>query len=126
MINIIHNREKKSNFYIITDHLRTTIFALADGATFESKGRGYILRKLIKKVVLLSYSFHLTIEDLIKVSEKLIEINSSYYHQLEKKNFLIIDKIKKEINKSLKLINDSIEKLNKYYSPTITAQDIFF
>jgi len=77
--------EQKGNYYIIADHLRTTIFALADGAIFEPKGRGYILRKLVKKATLLGYLLHLNSEHLQKVCEKIIEVNSSHYQHLKKK-----------------------------------------
>jgi len=117
---------EKHNFYIIADHLRTTIFAVADGATFTPKGRGYVLKKLVKKIALLVYLLNLNISNLRTISEKLIEINSVYYPQLEKKKSLIISEIEKEITKALQLINGTINKLDNYYSPQITAQDIFF
>ena len=120
------NNQKKGNYYIIADHLRTTIFALADGATFEAKGRGYILKKLVKKATLLSYFLGLNSEQLQKVSEKLIEINSSYYQHLKTKENLIISELKKEIDKSMEFINKSTKELEKYYTPEITATDIFF
>src|SRR6266536_504691 len=43
---MVDTNEQKGNYYIIADHLRTTIFAVADGAVFEPKGRGYILKKI--------------------------------------------------------------------------------
>src|SRR5438445_560938 len=94
------SNEQKGNYYIIADHLRTTIFALADGAVFEPKGRGYILKKLVKKATLLAYLLNLNSEQLIKVSEKLIEVNSSYYQHLKEKENLIIGELKKEIDKN--------------------------
>src|SRR3954471_14500757 len=96
-----YTNEQKGNYYIIADHLRTTIFALADGAVFEPKGRGYILKKLVKKATLLGYLLNLNSEHLQKVSEKLIEVNSTYYRHLKEKESLIINQLKKEINKSL-------------------------
>ena len=85
--------QKKGNYYIIADHLRTTIFALADGALFEPKGRGYVLKKLVKKATLLSYLLNLNSEQLVKVGEKLIEVNSSYYQHLKKREDLIINEL---------------------------------
>src|SRR2546423_14550531 len=85
-----NNEEQKGNYYIIADHLRTTIFALADGAIFEPKGRGYILKKLVKKASLLAYLIGLESKQLQKVCEKLIEINSAYYQHLSEKKDLII------------------------------------
>ena len=114
------------NSYIIADHLRTTIFALADGASFEPKGRGYVLKKLVKKVALLSYHLNLSQQDLQAIIEKLIATNSFYYPHLFKKKNLIIDSLKAEINKSQNLINNAVNKLDKYYSPNVTVKDVFF
>ncbi|KLL05121.1 MAG: alanyl-tRNA synthase [Mycoplasmataceae bacterium RV_VA103A] len=121
-----NTNQQKGNYYIIADHLRTTIFALADGATFEPKGRGYILKKLVKKATLLAYLLGLNTEQLIEVSKKLIAVNSSYYQHLKKKEDLIINKLKKEIVKTREFIDKSIQELGKYYEPSITAKDIFF
>jgi len=118
--------EQKGNYYIIADHLRTTIFALADGAIFEPKGRGYILRKLVKKATLLGYLLHLNSEHLQKVSEKIIEVNSSHYQHLKKKEGLIISELKKEIKKNQKFIVRANRELEKNYNPKIRAEDIFF
>ena len=120
------NNEQKGNYYIIADHLRTTIFALADGAIFEPKGRGYILRKLVKKATLLGYLLHLNSEHLQKISEKLIEVNSSYYQHLKEKENLIISELKKEIEKNREFIIQANRELEKHYTPKITAKDMFF
>ena len=123
---MIDNNEKKGNYYIIADHLRTTIFALADGAIFEPKGRGYILRKLVKKATLLAYLLNLNSENLEKICEKLIEVNSTYYTHLSKKKELIIKELKKEIDKTIEFLGRSTQELDRHYSPKITAKDIFF
>src|ERR1051325_8898315 len=97
----------KGNYYIIADHLRTAIFALADGGVFEPRGRGYILRKLVKRATLLAYLLSLTGLELEKISEKLIEVNSAYYpHLLQKKDWLIKE-LKKQIGKEINLIQQS-------------------
>src|SRR3954466_12650589 len=123
---MIATNEQKGNYYIIADHLRTTIFALADGAVFEPKGRGYILKKLVKKATLLAYLFNLNSEHLQKVSEKLIEVNSTYYNHLKEKQSLITSELNKEIDKTFEFINKSTKELDKYYTPKTTAEDIFF
>jgi len=118
--------QQKGNYYIIADHLRTTIFALADGAVFEPKGRGYILKKLVKRATLLAYLLDLNSEQLQKISEKLIEVNSTYYQHLKKKEDWIIGELKKEIDKSREFINKSTQELGKNYNPKVTAKEIFF
>src|SRR6185295_3325698 len=123
---MVYTNEQKGNYYIIADHLRTTIFALADGATFEPKGRGYILKKLVKKATLLGHLLHLNTEHLQKVSEKLIEVNSPYYQHLKKKENLIINELKKEIEKNQKFIIRANQELERSFTPKITVEDIFF
>ena len=111
---MVTTSEQKGNYYIIADHLRTTIFALADGAKFEPKGRGYILKKLVKKATLLGYLLNLNSEHLQKVSEKLIEVNASYYQHLKEKQDLIINELKKEIEKNQRFIVKADRELEKY------------
>src|SRR4051794_8417035 len=121
-----YNEEQKGNYYIIADHLRTTIFALADGAIFEPKGRGYILKKLVKKAILLAYLVGLDSKQLQEVSEKIIEVNSTYYPYLSEKKILIISELNKEIDKEISFIQKAEKELEKNYSPPIAAETIFF
>ena len=112
MLNI--SEEQKANYYIIADHLRTTIFALADGAQFEPKGRGYILKKLVKKAVLLSSFLNFSTPDLLLVSQKIIEINGDFYSHLKEKEKSINEKLKKEMEKESKLIQNAQQKITQY------------
>ena len=107
-------------------HLRTTIFALADGAVFEPKGRGYILKKLVIKTVLLAHFISLNSKNLQEITELLIKINCYYYSHLQEKEALIIADLKKEVDRNFEFIDSSIEKLTSYYFPEITAKNIFF
>ncbi|KLL01571.1 MAG: alanyl-tRNA synthase [Mycoplasmataceae bacterium RC_NB112A] len=117
--------ENKGNYYIIADHLRTVLFALADGGTFEPRGRGYILRKLVKRASLTAYLLGLNILELEKISERLIGINSVYYpHLLQKKSFLISE-LKKQIEKETDLINQSNQKLNRFNLSQVEAKTVF-
>src|SRR3954454_2759439 len=123
--------EQKGNYYIIADHLRTAIFALADGATFEPKGRGYILKKLVKRATLLGYFLNFSSDNLLFFSKKLIEVNSSFYTHLKKKENLIMENLEKEVNYTIKFITNSTQKIDQYcqdnsLNTLIPAEKIFF
>ena len=44
----------QKEFKVIADHVRTLTFALSDGATFENFGRGYVLRRILRRSVMMS------------------------------------------------------------------------
>ena len=44
----------QKEFKVIADHIRSLTFALSDGATFENYGRGYVLRRLLRRSVMMS------------------------------------------------------------------------
>ncbi|MCE8163281.1 MAG: hypothetical protein I3273_03830 [Candidatus Moeniiplasma glomeromycotorum] len=115
----------KGDYYIIADHLRTTLFALADGAVFEPKGRGYILRKLVKRATLLAYLLGLTSSELEKIAEKLIEVNSIHYSRLLQKKNLLISELKKQVEKEINLIKQANQKLQQAPLSQVGAKTIF-
>src|SRR5436853_3381442 len=117
--------KNKGNYYIIADHLRTTLFALADGGKFESRGRGYILRKLVKRATLTAYLLGLTSAELEKISQKLIEVNSVYYPHLLQKKSLLIGELKKQVEKEINLINQANQKLNRFSLSQVEAKTVF-
>src|SRR5688572_1672580 len=111
---MIDTNQQKGNYYIIADHLRTAIFALADGAHFESKGRGYILKKLVKRATLIGYFLNFSADNLLLFSKKIMEINGSFYPHLSEKESLIMESLAKEINYTLQFITNSTQKIDHY------------
>ena len=117
--------KNKGDYYVIADHLRTTLFALADGGIFEPRGRGYVLRKLVKRATLLAYLLGLTSSELEKISEKLIEVNSVHYPRLLQKKSLLINELKKQIEKEINLIKQANQKLQQSSLSQIKAETVF-
>jgi alanyl-tRNA synthetase len=122
----IESNKIKENYYIVADHLRTVVFALCDGAFFDSKGRGYILKKLLKKVCLSSYYLKIEEEGLKKIVEEIIEVNCSFYRKLIGRKEYLLKEIERQIGNNFKSISNSLSKLDKFYNSSIGSGDIFF
>lgn len=102
---IIHEVEKLANvsyqenkmaYRVIADHIRTVTFALADGALFDNAGRGYVLRRILRRAV--RYGKQIGIEkafmyDLVNVVSNIMK---EFYDYLPQKVDYIRDLVKKE------------------------------
>ena len=110
--------ENLKPFRIIADHIRASIFAIADGVTPSNKQQGYILRRLIRRSVVQAKQLGLDTEKLNDISDIYIEIMSPFYPEL-KKNTVLMDEIvrfEKSLDKGLK----EFEKIK-----AVTGKDAF-
>lgn len=79
---------------IITDHLRGTVFLLADGVAFSNKEQGYILRRIFRRAL---DQFLIPAVNIKLIVEKIIEIYSEFYPELIKNKDVIFSQIEKEM-----------------------------
>lgn len=102
---IIHEAEKLANvsyqenkmaYRVIADHIRTVTFALADGALFDNAGRGYVLRRILRRAV--RYGKQIGIEKafMYNLVGVVSEIMKEFYDYLPEKVSYISDLVKKE------------------------------
>ena len=102
---IIHEVEKLANvsysenkmaYRVIADHIRTVTFALADGALFDNAGRGYVLRRILRRAV--RYGKQIGIEKafMYNLVDVVSDIMKDFYDYLPEKVSYISDLVKKE------------------------------
>jgi alanyl-tRNA synthetase len=105
---------------IITDHIRSVTFMIGDGIIPSNEGRGYVLRRLLRRAARHGKILGIEGPFLAELSKKVIEISKSAYPELEeKKNYIhkILtveeEKFSQTIDQGTSIINDYILDLEK-------------
>ena len=122
-----YENEYKTSYKIIADHLRTCTFALADGASFSNEGRGYVLRRLLRRAVRHGRKLGITHEFLALLVDEVIEIMKEFYPYLVEKSDYIKNLVTIEEKKFLDKLTDGEKILNDIYNKNheITGDDAF-
>ena len=121
--------EYKFYYRVIADHIRTCTFALTDGAMFSNEGRGYVLRRIIRRA--LRYAKKLGINDsfMYKLVPVVRDIMKSYYPTLVTRCDYVSelikieeDKFKTTLTSGENLLKEVIESTK---GDTISGKDAF-
>ena len=99
---------------VITDHIRSTTFMVGDGVMPSNEGRGYVLRRLLRRAA--RHGRLLGIKDtfLYEVCETVIKENENAYPELREKAEYIKKIIRNEEENFAKTVDNGLELLNKY------------
>ena len=114
---------------VITDHIRSTTFMISDGVMPSNEGRGYVLRRLLRRAARHGRLLGYTEPFLYKVCDTVIRENESAYPELRDKQDFITKLIKVEeenfsrtIDQGLSLLNDIMKRGNV---DAITGEEAF-
>ncbi len=121
--------EKDISLRVITDHIRSTTMMISDGVMPSNEGRGYVLRRLLRRAARHGRLLGIEGTFLYKVAETVIEENKSAYPGLVEKHDFIINVIKAEeesfaktIDTGLMIFNQMIENLD---GTVLSGEDAF-
>ena len=122
-------KDYKMCFRVIADHIRTTTFALADGALFSNEGRGYVLRRILRRAVRYGKKLGINGSFMYKLVPTVAKIMESYYPYLNEKIDYIQklisieeDKFQQTLVSGENLLN---ELLAKNETKVLSGQDAF-
>ncbi|CAN5467345.1 alanine--tRNA ligase [soil metagenome] len=84
---------------IVADHLRTATFCISDGILPSNNGRGYVLRRIIRRAVLRASRDLGSLDDLsfsISVADTVIDVYGDFYSQLREQRTVILETLRNE------------------------------
>ncbi len=117
------------NFRIIADHIRTITFAISDGATFSNEGRGYVLRRLLRRAYRCGKKIDIEGSFLYKLVDDVVNIMGDVYSNLETKKDHIKDLVHREeilFDKTLELGEKRLEEImNESKSNDVSGELVF-
>lgn len=110
------NPEIKKAFRIIADHIKASAFIICDGVMPSNIGRGYVLRRLIRRAVRYSRTLELELNFKL-IIDAIIDIYKVQYPELDLKSPEIIKAIRQEVDK----FNKTLERGLKEFERTVSA-----
>ncbi|PKI05530.1 alanine--tRNA ligase [Staphylococcus xylosus] len=118
-------------FKVISDHIRTIAFAIADGALPANEGRGYVLRRLLRRAVRFSQSLDINEPFMYQLVDIVADIMEPYYPNVKEKSDFIKRVIKSEEERFHETLEEGLAILNnlvaqaKGQSNEISGKDAF-
>jgi len=141
---IIEETEKLSNknfginldwdrsFRIIADHIKGATFLICDGVFPSNEGRGYVLRRIIRRAITNGKSLGIYHKFVRTISEVVINMMKSVYPELEKNKKYILDvleteekKFSKTLKQGIRILEDKIKNLKKSKQFIIPGETAF-
>ncbi len=108
------NEKKDISIRIITDHIRSVTIMTADGVLPSNEGRGYVLRRLLRRAARHGKLLGITGEFLAELSKEVIACSGDAYPELLEKQEYILKILSVEENSFYKTIDHGMEILESY------------
>ena len=119
----------QKEFKIIADHIRAITFALSDGASFENVGRGYVLRRLLRRSVRFGKHIGMKTPFMYKIVSDVVDVMKNAYPYLVEKRPFVEATVLEEEKLFLKTLESGEKRLKELVDrskdKTISGEDAF-
>ncbi|WJY28542.1 alanine--tRNA ligase [Sporosarcina trichiuri] len=124
--------EKDTAFKVIADHIRTVAFAIGDGALPSNEGRGYVLRRLLRRAVRFAKQLGIDRPFMYDLVPIVAGKMADFYPQVKEKQEFIMKVVKNEedrfhetLNEGLSMLNGILAEAKKSEHPIVSGTDAF-
>ncbi|TKX34322.1 alanine--tRNA ligase [Campylobacter taeniopygiae] len=114
--------ESGASFRVIADHIRSSVFLLAQGTNFDKEGRGYVLRRILRRALRHGYLLGFKKPFMYKLVDIVCHLMGDHYTYLNEKKEFVKEQIRLEEERFLSTIENGIEIFNEELKNT---QEIF-
>ncbi|MHB8874944.1 MAG: alanine--tRNA ligase [Myxococcaceae bacterium] len=125
--------DESASMRVIADHSRATAFLIADGVQPSNEGRGYVLRRIMRRAIRHGSKLGLDEVFLPKTVEVVLDIMSSAFPELEENRSFVLEATRHEeesfrrtLDRGLKMIDEEIAKLAKAGGKVLSGDAVFF
>lgn len=126
------DKKKDVSLRLITDHIRSCTFMISDGIMPSNEGRGYVLRRLLRRAARHGRMLGIEGEFLAKLAQTVIELSKDGYPELEEKKEMILkvlteeeSKFDKTIDQGLAILSEMEEKMARDGVKVMSGEDAF-
>ncbi len=127
-----YTQEGGASMRVIADHSRAASFLIADGVQPSNEGRGYVLRRIMRRAIRHGSLLGLGELFFFKVAERVIELMGEAYPELRESRTFILEVCRHEeesfrrtLDRGMKLIDEELGKLGKSGGKVISGQTAF-
>ena len=120
IVKVKPNEKNLSSFRVIADHLRASSFLIAEGVLPSNEGRGYVLRRIMRRGMRHSHLLGSKEPIFFNIFKTLMEEMKDNYPELQRAESLIKETLKMEeekflvlLDRGIKILNDEISKIDK-------------
>ena len=126
------DEDKDISLRIVTDHTKSCTFMISDGIMPSNEGRGYVLRRLIRRAVRHGRKLGITHNFMTDMAKNVIENNKDGYPELHEKEAMILkvlseeeEKFNKTIDAGMEILSQMVEETKAAGKKEFDAQDAF-
>ncbi|MBZ7979273.1 alanine--tRNA ligase [Campylobacter sp. RM12642] len=113
LANLKYEYKSGASFRVIADHIRSATFLLAQGVTFDKEGRGYVLRRIVRRALRHGYLLGFKSAFMYKLVDIVCELMGEHYTYLNEKKSFVKEQLLSEEERFLNTIENGMSIFNE-------------